>query len=138
MAKDKLHDFVKNALIKDGWQITADPYIIETDDVDYEVDLGAEKIISAEKGGERIAVEVKSFIAPSFVYEFHLILGQFLNYSIGIEEFDPQRTLYLAVPVKVYNEYFHLSFVAKAIKRYKLKLLIYEPENEKIITWKKK
>lgn len=138
MAKDLLHDAVKNVLVQDGWTITADPYIIETDDVDYQVDLGAEKIISAEKGNEKIAVEVKSFIASSFVYEFHRILGQFLNYSLGMEDFEPDRILYLAVPIKVFNEYFHLSFVEKAVKRYKLKLLIYEPNTYKIIKWKKK
>ncbi|MGD2183210.1 element excision factor XisH family protein [Lusitaniella coriacea LEGE 07167] len=27
-AKDTYHDAVKNALIKDGWTITADPYYI--------------------------------------------------------------------------------------------------------------
>ena len=138
MAKDLLHDVVKNVLLQDGWTISADPYIIETDDVDYQVDLGAEKIISAEKGNEKIAVEVKSFVASSFVYEFHRILGQFLNYSIGLEEFEPDRKLYLAVPKKVFQEYFHLSFVEKAIKRFKMKLIIYEPNSLKIIKWKKK
>ncbi len=88
MAKDLYHEHVKQALIKDGWAITSDPYIIETEDVDYEVDLGAEKIIAAEKGKEKIAVEVKCFVASSFVYEFHRVLGQFLNYSIGIDEFE--------------------------------------------------
>ena len=114
------------------------PLYYRTDDVDYQVDLGAEKIISAEKGNEKIAVEVKSFIASSFVYEFHRILGQFLNYSLGMEEFEPDRILYLAVPHKVFKEYFHHSFVEKAVKRYKLKLLIYEPDTYNIIKWKKK
>jgi predicted RecB family endonuclease len=67
MAKDKIHDLVKQVLINDGWIITHDPYIIETKDVEYEVDLAAEKILAAEKEGKKIAVEVKSFIATSFV-----------------------------------------------------------------------
>ena len=75
MAKDKIHDLVKQTLINDGWTITHDPYIIETEDVEYEIDLAAEKILAAEKQGEKIAVEVKSFLATSFVYEFHRILG---------------------------------------------------------------
>lgn len=74
MAKDKIHDLVKQVLINDGWTITHDPYITETNDVEYEVDLAAEKILAAEKEGKKIAVEVKSFIATSFVYEFHRIL----------------------------------------------------------------
>jgi XisH protein len=138
MAKDKIHEIVRQVLIKDGWHITHDPYIIETKDVDYEVDLGAEKILAAEKQGQKIAVEVKSFIATSFVYEFHRILGQMLNYSLGIEEFEPARILYLAVPQKIYEEYFHLSFVQKAIKRFKVRLLIFDDQSFNIIKWKTK
>ncbi len=138
MAKDKIHFIVKQALINDGWEITHDPYIIETKDVDFEVDLGAEKILAAEKQGQKIAVEVKSFIATSFVYEFHRILGQMLNYSIGIEDFEPDRQLFLAVPQKIYDENFHLSFVQKAIKRFKIRLLIYDDKNQIILKWKTK
>jgi XisH protein len=136
MAKDKIHNIVKQVLINDGWTITHDPYIIETKDVDFEVDLGAEKILAAEKQGQKIAVEVKSFAATSFVYEFHRILGQMLNYTLGIEDFEPNRKLYLAVPQKIYEEYFHLDFVHKAIKRFKIKLLIFNDETEIIIKWK--
>jgi hypothetical protein len=138
MARDKIHTIVKQVLLNDGWTITHDPYIIETKDVDYEVDLGAEKIVAAEKSGKKIAVEIKSFIATSFVYEFHRILGQMLNYSLGMEDFEPDRQLYLAVPQKIYDESFHLSFVQKAIKRFKIQLLIFDDETQHIIQWKKK
>ncbi|MFN0036689.1 MAG: element excision factor XisH family protein [Saprospiraceae bacterium] len=136
MAKDFYHEHVKEALIKDGWKVTADPYIIETEDVDYEVDLGAEKIIAAEKGAKRIAVEVKSFVATSFVYEFHRVLGQFLNYSIGLDDFDSERILYVAVPLKVYEESFHLSFVKKAIRRVKMKIIVFDPATKSVVLWK--
>lgn len=62
MAKDLYHYEVRQALINDGWKITNDPYIIETDDVNFEVDLGAEKMLAAEKEHEKIAVEVKSLV----------------------------------------------------------------------------
>ena len=136
MAKDKIHDLVKQTLINDGWTITHDPYIIETEDVEYEIDLAAEKILAAEKQGEKIAVEVKSFLATSFVYEFHRILGQMLNYTLGIEDFEPDRILYLAVPQRIYKQYFSLNFVQKAIKRFKIKLLIFDDETQTIIKWK--
>ncbi len=45
-----------------------------------QIDLGAERLIAAQKQDERIAVEIKSFIAPSAIYEFHTALGQSLNY----------------------------------------------------------
>ena len=39
MARDLFHQSVKKALIKEGRTVTNDPYIIETDDVNLEVDL---------------------------------------------------------------------------------------------------
>ena len=76
MAKDIYHQIVKEALIKDGWTITNDPYLIpRTNRKPYEVDLGAEKFIAAEKGLEKIAVEIKSFINSSMTYDFHTAFG---------------------------------------------------------------
>jgi len=71
MAKDRFHNIVRNALEKDDWKITADPYEINVDDVDFEIDLAAEQLLGAEREGRKIAVEIKSFISPSNVSEFH-------------------------------------------------------------------
>ena len=79
MAKDLFHQSVKQALIKDGWTITNDPLTIRIDRVKLEIDLGAEKVFAAEKDGQKIAVEVKSFINPSNISDFHNALGQFLR-----------------------------------------------------------
>jgi predicted RecB family endonuclease len=59
MAKDKIHTPVKEALIQEGWIITDDPLYIKVGNLTIFVDLGAERVIGAEKDGERIAVEVK-------------------------------------------------------------------------------
>lgn len=68
MAKDKFHDAVKNALIKEEWTITDDPLFLQFGGVDLFVDLGAEKMIAAQKGNHRIAVEIKSFLSGSVTY----------------------------------------------------------------------
>lgn len=94
MAKDLFHDVVKSALQKDGWEITHDPYSIEAFDTTFNIDLGAEKLIGAQRNKELIAVEVKSFIGPSLIYDFHLALGQYMNYMRGLRRKDPQRTLF--------------------------------------------
>ena len=57
-AKDIFHNTVKNALQKDGWTITHDPLSIRFGKVELYVDLGAEKLIAAQKNGEQIAVEI--------------------------------------------------------------------------------
>ena len=59
-----------------------------------------------------------------------------LNYTLGIEDFEPDRILYLAVPQRIYKQYFSLNFVQKAIKRFKIKLLIFDDETQTIIKWK--
>jgi hypothetical protein len=48
-ARDKYHDAVRNALIKDGWTITYDPYTLSVGMRDVYINLGAEQVIAAEK-----------------------------------------------------------------------------------------
>lgn len=65
MARDKIHNAVKNALIKDGWTITADPYKLKTPDFKLEADLAADRPIAAERAGSKIVAEIKSFLGRS-------------------------------------------------------------------------
>lgn len=60
-AKDVYHDVVRTALEKDSWVITDDPFRLKIGSKDLYVDLGAEKLLAAQKGETKIAVEVKSF-----------------------------------------------------------------------------
>jgi len=135
MAKDRFHNVVRNALEKDGWKITADPYEINVDDVDFEIDLAAEQLLGAEREGEKIAVEIKSFISPSNISEFHTALGQFLNYRDALEKIEPERLLYLAVRLPVYETFFQRKFIVSAISKYQIRLMIYDVEKEVICQW---
>lgn len=94
MAQDLFHDAVKNALIKDGGQITDDPFFLKVGGVEFYIDLGAEKLIAAERNNEKIAVEIKSFINPSSLTDFHLAIGQFLNYRVALKVREPERANY--------------------------------------------
>ncbi|MCC5622350.1 XisH family protein [Nostoc sp. CHAB 5715] len=135
MAKDRFHNIVRNALEKDGWKITADPYEINVDDVDFEIDLAAEQLLGAEKEGQKIAVEIKSFISPSNVSEFHTALGQFLNYRDALDKIEPERQLYLAVRVPIYESFFQRKFITSAVAKYQLRLIIYDVQEEVIRQW---
>ncbi|HBL11589.1 MAG TPA: fatty-acid oxidation protein subunit alpha, partial [Cyanobacteria bacterium UBA11162] len=105
-AKDIYHSAVRSALIKEGWIITHDPLTLEFEDVTLFVDLGAEQFITAERGKEKIAVEIKSFIRESMVSEFHTAAGQFINYRLALSELEPERVLYLAIPNDAYETFF--------------------------------
>ena len=135
--KDIFHDAVKSALMKEGWTITDDPLFIQFGGIDLYVDLGAEKILAAEKDGQKIAVEIKSFIGASVISEFHTALGQFMNYRMALEEQDPERSLYLAIPLDTFKTFFSLEFGQVAIQRYQLKLMVYDAEKEVIVKWQK-
>src|SRR5919202_256896 len=135
MVKDRFHDVVRIALEKEGWKITADPYEINVDDVDFEIDLAAEQLLAAELEDRKIAVEVKSFISPSNVSEFHTALGQFLNYRDALEKIEPDRQLYLAVRVPIYESFLQRRFIAAAVERYQLRLITYDVQQEVITRW---
>jgi len=135
-AKDRFHDVVKTALQKDGWRITHDPLTLRIEGIaDMYIDLGAQKLIAAEQNGQKIAVEVKSFIGTSTISEFHTALGQFINYRYALEVQEPDRVLYLAVPLNAYNDFFTKSFIQSVIQRSQVNLLVYNVEVEEIVRW---
>jgi len=134
-ARDIYHTAVREALIADQWHITDDPLVLQVGGVDMYVDLGAEKLLAAEKGQQRIAVEIKGFLGPSLVNDFHLALGQFLNYRLALAHRDPDRRLYLAVPIETYTTFFALPFIQNAVQQYQLVLLIYNAELQEVVKW---
>lgn len=71
-AKDLIHNAVKQALIKDGWTVTDDPYTLAyAEDVTVFVDLGAERLIAAQRDLDKIAVEIKPLVGhlPSMIWK---------------------------------------------------------------------
>lgn len=136
-ARDIFHQAVKNALQKDGWLITHDPLSITAGGVDLYIDLGAERLLAAERDGEKIAVEIKSFLSGSLVTEFHTALGQFLNYRLALATNHQVRDLYLAVADDTYQTFFALPFIQLALEQYQVKVLIFNPEKAEVSAWKK-
>ena len=134
-AKDIFHDAVKTALQKDGWIITNDPLYLRLGDDTMRIDLGAERLIVAERDKEQIAVEVKSFLAPSAISEFHTALGQYLNYRAVLQIQQPHRKLYLAVSIDIYRNFFRRDLPQLSIQIYQLKLIVFDPVTEVIVQW---
>jgi hypothetical protein len=134
-AKDRFHEVVKRALEKDGWTIVANPLKFKFGKVRFEVDLAADRLIVAEREGEKIAIEVKSFLRASTITDFYAALGQVLSYRLGLRETHPNRILYLAVPNDVYQSFFQLEFTQAAVKEYKLSIVVYDAVREEIVQW---
>ncbi len=135
MARDLIHNIVKNALINDGWKITHDPYPVKVGGFEMEIDLGAENLVAAEREGEKIAIEVKTFAGLSKVYDFHLAVGQFIDYRIALKSKEPERILYVGVTDNVYNEILELPFPQMVIKEINMKIIVVNPELNTVIKW---
>jgi hypothetical protein len=134
-AKDLYHEHVKQALIKDGWTITDDPLSLPWGSTTLKVDLGAERLIGAEKGTQKIAVEVKSFVSQSRTDDLEDALGQIVLYRYLLRKFQPERALFLALRVDVYQSFIRQPHVNGLLKAENVWLLVFDPVTEEIEEW---
>jgi hypothetical protein len=132
---DFIHFSVKNALIADGWEVTDDPYIIEYMKTRLYADLGAERPMAAERGGQKIVIEVKSFLGTSKFQDLKEALGQYDIYRYLLEETAPERKLYVAISNEAYNSFFSQAVVQLILDKHQLPLIIVDIEVEKIVKW---
>lgn len=123
--RDFFHDDVRAALIKDGWIITDDPYILPFGTTSVYIDLGAEHApLGAERDGRKIAVEVKSFRSPSVVADLESALGQFVLYRTLIARDEPERVLYVALPSASYTPLFDHADARLLVPALGLRILV--------------
>jgi hypothetical protein len=108
-AQDSSHVAVVNALIKDGWTITHDPLTLRVGGRKLFVDIGAERLLAAEKGTRKIAVEVKTFRRVSSVEDLQNAVGQFVMYRDLLSEMEPDREPFVAVPDATLNGFLRRS-----------------------------
>ncbi len=139
MAKDIYHNLVKQALENEGWTVTHDPYFLSVGIGRRKVaaDFGAEKFIIAEKETQKILVEVKSFITSSNINELHHAVGQYDFYALLLEEQEPTRIPFLAMPQDAYDDLTREPIIQTFLDRHRVKLIIFDVEQPLIHAWKK-
>jgi XisH protein len=132
---DIIHNSVKNALIKASWLITDDPYIIQYRRTTLYADLGAERPIAVERDGQKLVVEVKSFIGASKIQDLKEALGQYDIYRYLLEETAPDRKLYIAISTIAYNTFFTQDVTQLILNRHQLPIIVVDLETEEIMQW---
>ncbi len=135
MAKDIIHDAVKHALQADGWEITSEHFTIRYEEFTLYPDIAAERTLAAQRGLEKIAVEVKSFLGRSPVYEVQGALGQYVIYQAYLAEIEPERKVYLAINATTYHDTFQLKAVQLLMQRLDVALIVVDVEQEEVIKW---
>jgi hypothetical protein len=135
-ARNIHHAAVVHALETDGWTITQDPLLIPYGDRRLFVDLGAERVVIAgERGNEQIAVEIASFVADSPVRDLQEAVGQFVVYRALLAQRDPNRTLFLGVPERVYDTLLAEPLGQLIIADVRLRLLVFDAQQQRIVRW---
>ncbi len=99
------------------------------------VDLGAERLLAAEKGVRKIAVEVKTFSGPSDVKDLEDAVGQFVLYEHALRRAEPERSLYLALSESAWEMVFADSLGEMLIDDHVLRIVTFDPEKEAITRW---
>jgi hypothetical protein len=134
-ALDIYHNAMKNALVKDGWTISHDPFHLRWGKKDMYVDLGARQLLAAEREERKIAVEIKSFVGASEMEDLKNAVGQFVLYRAFMRKTDPDRILYLAGRDITFNSLFEEPVGQLLIADENLNLIVFEAQNEVIVQW---
>ena len=140
--RDSIHPLVKQALIKNGWQITNDPYVISFGERFLFVDLGAIDnrimqggFIAAELKGRQIAVEIKEFRGKSAIADLEQAIGQYVLYRMLLDRVDPERELYLAISDVTYDDLFREPIGELVVQDLPLKLIVVDLSRMEIKQW---
>lgn len=134
-AKDTFHNQVRDALEKEGWTITHDPYPLKIGRRKAFIDLAAEMPLAAEKDGLRIAVEIKSFLGQSPLDDLEDALGQYGIYRAILELRDPERTLYLALPSNTREMLLDERDFRHILREFETRLIFFDPLAQEALTW---
>ena len=143
--RDSIHNIVKQAIVKDGWHITDDPYVISYGERFLFVDLGATesfsldridgRFIGAEYQNSRIAIEIKEFRGPSRIANLEQAIGQYIIYQLLLKQVDPERQVYLAIPDTIYYDLFSEPIGELVIAEIPLKLVIIDLKKTEVKQW---
>ena len=142
--RDAIHNIIRQALIKEGWEITDDPYVISYGERFLFIDLAARldvlngiagRFIGARRGSSRIAVEIKEFRGNSAIADLEQAIGQYVLYRLLLEQVDSERELYLAVADTTFDGIFSEPIGELVMRGLPMKLLIVDVEAVEVKRW---
>jgi hypothetical protein len=131
-ARDRYHVAVKQALIKDGWQIVQEQVLFVVENRNVWIDLKASK--ASEQ--RTILIEVKGFEGRSQVDDLMAAIGKFVVYRAVIDASGGKNVpLYLTIPEKAYQNIMNEQIGKLARQQAQVKLLVFDPDREEVSAW---
>lgn len=134
--KDAYHDIVKVALVKDGWQITDDPFLIDFRGTVLFADLGAEKTTGFRHRRSKISIEIKVLSEPARFAKFECAVGQYIVYRRLMTSLQLRRDIYLAISHNVFTNFFQKRpSVMEVVTGEQIYLMVFDPHKKEIVQW---
>ncbi|MFN8496070.1 MAG: element excision factor XisH family protein [Caldilineaceae bacterium] len=134
-ARDILHDIVKAALTKEGWLITHDPFTISFGIRTVYVDLGVERLLAAQRGDDKLVIEVKSFVGMSKIADLEQALGQYMIYRSWLKRTHPDRILYVAINDVAHKAIFLDISGQVLLEDYAIRMIVVDAQKQEIVQW---
>lgn len=129
-AKDRYHDAVVRALVKNGWTITTEQMLVRFVERRLWID------IQAAKASEQlvIVVEVKGFESmPSPVDYLADAVGKYVIYLCALDYARLDARLYMVVPIVAYEGILNEEIGRRAIRKANIDIMVFDPEREAVI-----
>ncbi len=98
-------------------------------------DFGAERLLAAERGTEKIAVEIKTFRSPSPIADLEQAIGQYSLYEGILQLLEAPHILYLAIPEEAFAQIFSERIGLLALKKRIKRAFVFDPIQEEIVRW---
>ncbi len=131
-AKDRYHDAVVRAVVKDGWTIAAQQVGVLIAGRRLRIDIRA---VNASQS-VAILVDVKGFEnTPSPVDYLAETVGKYVLYRSTLDYVGITEPLYLAVPHAAYMGILSEAIGQQVISKVGISLMVFDPRKEDIVQW---
>jgi len=131
-AKDRYHDAVVHALVKDGWTITSEQVFIDFAERHLWVDIQAAKALEKLT----ILVGVKGFEnMPSPVDYLTSAVGKYVIYLSALDYAGLDTPLYMTVPIAAYEGILSEEIGRRTVRKANIRLMVFDPREEEVVRW---
>jgi hypothetical protein len=130
--KDFFHDLVVRALLKAGWNVPMQQFLLGVGKRRLWIDLQADG-----PQGEKVLIEVKGFdVSRSPIDYLESALGQYVLYTGILKAAQLDMLLYMAVPEAAVQTGILSEKIGRiAIQSGNIRLLLFRPASEEIVAW---
>lgn len=130
--RDLVHRAFLAALHRAGWRIVREDYVIRIGNKRLWIDVFAVE----ETTGRQRLIEIKTFDNPVAIDSLRDAIGQYILYQVAIRYNKVEDTeLYLAIPLKAYDELFNTLIGQVVIAEVQLNLVVFDPTEAQILQW---